>query len=80
MTEVIKFYPKDAAVNPDPVLEQAMGVYYQVLVVGYDKNGALDVRASLNFPMRDIFFAMDAFKHRVLSGEYGDRLRERGDE
>lgn len=80
MSEVVKFYSKDAAKNPDAVLEQAIGVYDQVFVIGYDKNGELEVRASLNFLMRDIFFAMDAFKHKVLSGDYGDRLRERGDE
>ena len=80
MSEVVKFYPKGAAKNPDAVLEQAAGVYDQVCVIGYDKDGALEVRASLNFKMRDIFFAMEAFKHKVLSGEYGDRLREIGDE
>lgn len=79
MSEVVKFYPANAAKNPDAVLEQAVGVYDQVFVIGYDKHGGLDVRASLNFQMRDVFFAMEAFRHKVLSGDYGDRLRERGD-
>ena len=76
MSEVIKFYPANAAKSPDPVLEQAIGVYDQVFVIGYDKDGALEVRASLNFKMRDIFFAMDAFKFKVLNGDYGDVLEE----
>lgn len=76
MSEVVRFYPVNAARNPDAVLEQAIGVYDQVFIIGYDKNGELDVRASLNFKMREIFFAMDAFKHKVLNGEYGSRLEE----
>ena len=80
MSEIVKFYPKDAAKNPDAVLEQAVGVYDQVFVIGYDKDGDLEVRASLNFLVREIFFAMDAFKHKVLNGDYEMGLREKGDE
>lgn len=76
MSEIVKFYPKGAAQNPDNVLEQAAGVYDQVFVIGYDKDGELEVRASLNFPMRDIFFAMEAFKFKILNGEYGEALVE----
>lgn len=76
MSEVVKFYPKNAAQNPDAVLEQAVGVYDQVFVIGYDKDGSFDARASLNFPMRDIFFALDTFKFKVLNGDYGFQLKE----
>lgn len=74
---VVKFYPHNAAHDPDVVLEQSAGVYDEVLVIGYDKDGMLDVRASLNFDMKSIFFALEAFKHQVLSGEFGHRLEER---
>lgn len=74
---VVKFYPHNAALNPDVVLEQSAGVYEEVLVIGYNKNGELDVRASLNFDMMSIFFALEAFKHQVLSGEFGHRLEKR---
>lgn len=81
MSEVVKFYPKDAAKNPDAVLEQAVGVYDQVFLIGYDTaSGALDVRASLNFKMRDIFFALEAFKFKVLNGEYDMMLVEERDD
>jgi hypothetical protein len=76
MTEVIKFYPKDAAKNPDAVLEQAVGVYDQVFVIGYNKDGDLDVRGTSNFTMKELFFALDAFKFMVLNGEYGERLQK----
>lgn len=80
MSEVVKFYPKDAAKNPDAVLEQAVGVYDQVFVIGHDKDGKMDVRASLNFKMRDIFFALETFKFNVLNGEYDMMLVEEGDD
>lgn len=73
---VVKFYPKDAAKNPDAVLEQAIGVYDQVFVIGHDKDGTLDVRASLNFKLRDIFFTLEAFKWKVLNGDYDTVLVE----
>lgn len=76
---VVKFYPKDAAKNPDAVLEQAVGVYDQVFVIGYNKDGDLDVRGTSNFTMKELFFALDAFKFMVLNGEYGERL-QKGDE
>ena len=74
---IVKFYPKNAAANPDAVLEQAAGVYNEVLVLGYTKDGELDVRASLNFSMKSILFALESFKHQVLSGEFGHRLDEK---
>lgn len=70
MSEVVKFYPANAAKNPDNVLELAVGVYEQVAVIGYDKNGKLDVRASLNFSCEEICFALDTFKFKVLRGDY----------
>lgn len=80
---VVKFYPKDAANNPDNVLEQAIGRYNEVFIIGYNKEDALDVRASMNFSLRDIWFALDAFKHNVMSGKYDHRIDDRtpeGDE
>jgi hypothetical protein len=74
---IVKLYPHNAALNPDVVLEQSAGVYEEVLVIGYNKDGALDARASLNFDMKSIFFALEAFKHQVLSGAFGHRLEEK---
>ena len=74
---IVKFYSLRAALAPDVVLEHAAGVYDEVLVIGYNKAGELEVRASLNFDMKSIFFALEAFKHQVLNGEYGHRLEEK---
>lgn len=37
MGDVLKFYPKDAAMKADNVLEQAIGEYEDVLILGYDR-------------------------------------------
>lgn len=72
MAEVHKFYPANAAENPDNVLEQAIGQYSSVFIIGWDKNDNLDVRASLD--MKDggeVLWLLEMFKHKLLSGDYG---------
>lgn len=76
MENVIKFYPKDAAKDPDVVLEKAIGEYEQVFIIGYDKDGQIDARGSMNFSLREIFFVLDHFKFKVFNGDYGDRLTD----
>lgn len=69
---VTKFYPSNAALNPDNVLEQAIGEYEQVFVIGVAKDGMLDARASLNMKARDILYLIEQFKHNLMGGSYGD--------
>ena len=71
---IVKLYPHNAASNPDAVLEQAVGAYSQIFLIGYDKNDNLDVRASTNFKMREILFALEVFKFKILNGEYEMQL------
>lgn len=73
MTEIIKFYPKDAAKDADNVLEQAMGVYDQVLVIGWrkDEEGAMDARATLGLKDGgDCLWLIEKFKFNLLAGVY----------
>lgn len=72
MAEIIKLYPKNAAGKIDNVLEQAIGELDRAIIIGYGKDGSFDVRASLNFVQRDIIYALDLFKHRLLNGDYSD--------
>ncbi len=48
-SNVVKIYTQKSDENPDMVLEQCMGNYEEVIVIGYDKLGELDVRASTNW-------------------------------
>lgn len=77
MADVVKFYPKDAALDPDNVLEQAMGDFSEVLILGWDKDGNLDARATLGLKDGgDVLWLMEAFKHKLMSGDYSDNREE----
>lgn len=66
MSKVTKLYTADAAKDPDNVLEQAIGKYESVLIIGYNKDGLLDPRASLNLKRRDLLWLIECFKHDLL--------------
>lgn len=67
MTTITKLYPKDAARNPDAVLEQAIGHYEKVLILGWDKDGFLDARASSNTDKKELLWWLEGFKLDLFS-------------
>jgi len=71
-SNVTKFYAADAAKNPDAVLEQAAGAYESVLILGYDKNGVLEVRSSTNLDHAGLNWLIDTFKRKMLNGDYSE--------
>jgi hypothetical protein len=69
--KVVKFYPKDAAKNADAVLEQALGRYDQVLVIGWDKEGLFDARATTGLKDgAECLWLVESFKHKLMSGAF----------
>lgn len=70
MGEIVKFYPMNAANNPDNVFEQAIGEYESVFIVGYNKEGEFDPRASLNLTQKDILWLIEMFKIKMMNGDY----------
>lgn len=71
--KVVKFYPKDAAKDADNVLEQAMGHYKEVLVLGWldDEVGTMDARATLGLKDgAEILWLVEKFKHNLMNGVY----------
>lgn len=75
MGDIVKFYSSNAAEKIDNVLEQAIGQYERAIIIGYDKDGYFDVRASLNFKQKEIVYAIDLFKHRLFNGDYNETNR-----
>jgi hypothetical protein len=71
MGKIVKFFPNNAADIPDNVLELAKGVYNSVFMIGYDKNGELDIRASTNVTKEQIVWMLEQFKHNLFTGRYG---------
>lgn len=67
---IVKFIPRDAASNPDVVLEAAKGEYTKVVILGFDGDGNLDPRASLNITYQEILWMLELFKHKLLDGDY----------
>lgn len=68
-----KFYPKDAAKSADNVLEQSVGVFGEVLVIGWDKGGELDARATRGLKDgAEVLWLIEAFKANLLAGVYGE--------
>lgn len=79
MNNVVKFYPADAAKNPDNVLEQSIGIFSKVIVLGADKDDLLEVRASTNFTIGEIIMCIEQFKYNLLSGVYDMECLEEDD-
>ena len=68
---VVKFYPANAAADPDNVLEQSLGEFSEVLVIGWDKEGNFDARATLGLKDGgDVLWLIEAFKFKLMSGEF----------
>ena len=70
-TKVVKFYPADAAKDADNVLEQAVGNYSEVLIVGWDKDGNFDARATLGLKDgANVLWLTEVFKFKLLNGDF----------
>ena len=71
MADVVKFYPLGAAKDPDNVLEQAIGQYKSVLIIGWDNDDKFDARATLDLKDGgDLLWLMELFKFKLLNGDF----------
>lgn len=70
MSDVVKLYTDGAAKDPDNVLEQAMGRYSELLIIGWDKDCDFDARATLGLKDGgDVLWLVETLKHKLMSGE-----------
>lgn len=69
MSNVYKIYKAD---NPDHVLEQAMGNFGAVLIIGYDKSGELDVRSDTGIDKADALWLLKHVEWKLLNGDYDE--------
>lgn len=61
--------PADSA---DHILENAKGVYKEVLILGWDKEHCLDVRSTTQMRATDLLFIVEKFKTKLLNGDYSE--------
>ena len=72
MTDIVKFYPKDAAKDADNVLEWARGRYSEMLIIGYNKDGLFTSQATLGLKDGgDCLWLIEQFKLKMLMGDFG---------
>ena len=69
---VVRMYPADAAKNPDAVLEQAVGEYEELFIIGWDKQGHLDARATSTLDAANVLWLIEKFKAKLLAGDFSD--------
>ena len=67
---IIKFYPKNAADNPDNVLEKAVGQYEDIVLIGWNKDGSLDFRSGGDLTFSQIFWVLSLVQHKIINGDY----------
>lgn len=71
--EVVKFYPADAAKDADNVLEQAIGRYREVLIIGWTHDDEMDARATLGLKDGgEVLWLIEKLKFNLLAGEYAE--------
>ena len=63
---VHKMYPSNSADNPDLVLEQAMGMYNEVLVLGWNTDDLLDAKCTNGMTDADILMMLEIFKKLLI--------------
>lgn len=66
MTNVVRLRPRDAT-DPDQVLEQAVGKYNHVVVVGVDSDGNFDARCSLGVSVEQAVWLLEKTKSMILT-------------
>ena len=72
MSNVVKFYPNGSAEKPDNVLEQAIGEYSSVLILGWDKNDDMDCRSSTDLTHEQVLWIITKFQHKLMNGDYAE--------
>ena len=66
----VEFKTGEKTLEPDTVLEKAKENYTSVLVIGWDKEGYLDVRSTNNLDQKDCLYLVQMFAHKLLDGDY----------
>jgi hypothetical protein len=71
MSNVTKLYPANAAENPDNILHHSLGLFKDVLVIGYDEDGEMVATCSRGLvDGGDMLWMIEKFKHNLLAGDY----------
>lgn len=70
MAKILNFTPKDAAKDPDYVLEAAKGNYENIMVLGFNNEGHFDVRGNVGLTQEHALWLCQLFIHKLMNGDY----------
>lgn len=62
----------NAADDPDAILEQAKDDYESLLILGWGKDGYLDVRSTTNLKANELLWLIEVFKCKLINGDYSE--------
>jgi len=70
MGDVVDLTPTKGA---DAALKSSLGHFKDVLILGYDTDGYMDVLASTGLaPKAELLMLVENFKHSLMNGVYDD--------
>jgi len=72
MSNVQKLYPANAAESADNVLEQCLGGFEDVLVLGLDAEGGLDIRATTTLSDAEIIALIARANFLIMAAINGE--------
>jgi len=64
---VTKLYTRKSGSDPDSLLEMAKGEYNKLSVIGINKTGSLEVRATTDMSRSELLWLIEEFKLVLLS-------------
>lgn len=70
MATILNFTPKDAAKDPNHVLEAAKGEYDELMILGFNKEGHFDVRGNIGLTPERGMWLCQLFIHKLMNGDY----------
>jgi len=66
----VEFKTGQISLSADEVLEKAKDNYSSVILIGWDKEGFLDVRSTNNLDQKDCLWLVNTFSHKLLNRDY----------
>ena len=66
----VEFKTGELSIEPNKVLDEAKDNYTSLVVLGWDKEGFLDVRSTNNLDQKDCVYLSNLFTHKILNGDY----------
>ena len=66
----VEFKTGEVSIDSDSVLESAKGLYDSVLLIGWDKEGFLNVASTNNLDQKDCLYLAQMFTNKLLNGDY----------